>query len=254
MLTSCVLQAGSENAPSGEYAHWETSQSTCASPSSSTRASSRSTSPPTACCRWRAASRRRSRCSPSRPRRARCMLANGLRVIADHGIRRLPAVRRADRHRRSGLDGAVRERRDARSSSAARARERVVAGVCTGGMILAAAGVLDGCKATTKREIAGAEVPPVQLMRERHPRIDVIGGGEPRRLRPRSSPAAASRSASTRRCTCSRVCWATMSRTRPRASWNTLAHGEQTERRCPSSCSDAALKRANRRTGRSATT
>ena len=50
---------------------------------------------------------------------------------------------------------------------------RVVAGVCTGGMILAASGILDGCKATTKREIAGAEVPPVQLMRERHPNIDV---------------------------------------------------------------------------------
>nr|MBA2546927.1 DJ-1/PfpI family protein [Burkholderiaceae bacterium] len=50
---------------------------------------------------------------------------------------------------------------------------RVVAGVCTGAMILAAAGILDGCKATTKCEIAGTEVPPARLMRERHPRIDV---------------------------------------------------------------------------------
>ena len=49
----------------------------------------------------------------------------------------------------------------------------VMAGVCTGGMIMAAAGVLDGHRATTKREVIGAEVPPVQLMRERHPAIRV---------------------------------------------------------------------------------
>ena len=50
---------------------------------------------------------------------------------------------------------------------------RVIAGVCTGGMILAASGLLDGYKATTKREIAGGEVLPMQIMRERHPLIDV---------------------------------------------------------------------------------
>ena len=48
-----------------------------------------------------------------------------------------------------------------------------MAGVCTGAMILAASGLLNGSKATTKREIAGAEVPPVNLMRDRYPQIDV---------------------------------------------------------------------------------
>jgi transcriptional regulator GlxA family with amidase domain len=40
-------------------------------------------------------------------------------------------------------------------------------------MIVAAAGLLDGLPATTKREIIGSEVPPIDVMRERHPRIEV---------------------------------------------------------------------------------
>jgi transcriptional regulator GlxA family with amidase domain len=50
---------------------------------------------------------------------------------------------------------------------------RVTAGVCTGGMIMAAAGLLDGHMATTKQEVIGAEVPPVRLLRERHPKVKV---------------------------------------------------------------------------------
>jgi transcriptional regulator GlxA family with amidase domain len=47
--------------------------------------------------------------------------------------------------------------------------------VHTDGMILAAAGLLDGLPATTKREVvAGQEVPPIDLLRERHPRVDVV--------------------------------------------------------------------------------
>ena len=34
-------------------------------------------------------------------------------------------------------------------------------------------GLLDGYQATTKREVAGGELPPMQIMRERHPLIDV---------------------------------------------------------------------------------
>jgi transcriptional regulator GlxA family with amidase domain len=40
-------------------------------------------------------------------------------------------------------------------------------------MILAAAGLLDGHAATTKQQAIGAEVPPVRLMRERHPKVAV---------------------------------------------------------------------------------
>ncbi len=49
-----------------------------------------------------------------------------------------------------------------------------VAAVCTGGMILAASGVLDGRDATTKREIYGAETSPLALMRERYPAIHAL--------------------------------------------------------------------------------
>jgi transcriptional regulator GlxA family with amidase domain len=40
-------------------------------------------------------------------------------------------------------------------------------------MILAAGGVLDGKQATTKREALPPELPPLELMRQRYPTIDV---------------------------------------------------------------------------------
>ena len=106
------------------------------------------------------------------PTAGEVVLANGLRVIADHGFADCPT---ADALIVTGGPGWMAQcgRPDTLEFIRRNARERVVAGVCTGGMILAAAGVLDGLKATTKREIAGAEVPPVRLMRERHPRVDV---------------------------------------------------------------------------------
>jgi len=47
-----------------------------------------------------------------------------------------------------------------------------VASVCTGGMILAASGVLDGIAATTKRAVAPPEVSPLVRMRRTYPQID----------------------------------------------------------------------------------
>src|SRR5262249_25015574 len=48
-----------------------------------------------------------------------------------------------------------------------------IASVCTGGMILAASGILDGGPATTKREVVPPERSPIEVMRETYPRIDV---------------------------------------------------------------------------------
>lgn len=51
--------------------------------------------------------------------------------------------------------------------------DTIVASVCTGGMILAASGVLNGLTATTKKEvIEGREVPPLLRMRNEYPRVD----------------------------------------------------------------------------------
>ncbi|MBY0265560.1 MAG: DJ-1/PfpI family protein [Burkholderiales bacterium] len=53
------------------------------------------------------------------------------------------------------------------------AGEMLVAAVCTGGMILAASGILDGRIATTKQEvIAGREVPPLERLRGEYPGVD----------------------------------------------------------------------------------
>ncbi len=109
-------------------------------------------------------------------------MANGLRVIADHSITDCPPSDALIVTGGPGWVAQMRKPETLSTSCAAMRVGRVVAGVCTGGMILAAAGILDGCKATTKREIAGAEVPPVRMMRERHPLIDVTERGESCRL------------------------------------------------------------------------
>jgi len=109
------------------------------------------------------------------PSAGEVLMANGLRVIADHGFDDCPP---SDALIVTGGPGWIAQCENIKTLNFVRryAAGRVVAGVCTGGMILAAAGILDGYKATTKCEIAGTEVPPTRLMRENYPRIDVTEG------------------------------------------------------------------------------
>ena len=106
------------------------------------------------------------------PRAGAVALANGLKVTADYGIDDAPAC---DIVIVTGGPGWTAQAKAPATLDYIRrvhASSRV-ASVCTGGMILAASGVLDGGPATTKREIVPPETSPVEVMRETHPRIDV---------------------------------------------------------------------------------
>lgn len=100
-------------------------------------------------------------------------LANGLKVIADHGYADAPA---ADVLIVTGGAGWQQQAQSEATLAYIRfaTRSTSVAAVCTGGMILAAAGVLDGKSATTKREVTGVERSPLALMRERYPAISAV--------------------------------------------------------------------------------
>jgi transcriptional regulator GlxA family with amidase domain len=99
-------------------------------------------------------------------------LASGLKVAADFGIAEAPAC---DLVIVTGGPGWPAQ---AESESTLAYIRRVhgagrIASVCTGGMILAASGILDGGPATTKREVVPPETPPVEVMRTGYPAIDV---------------------------------------------------------------------------------
>jgi transcriptional regulator GlxA family with amidase domain len=101
-------------------------------------------------------------------------LSNGLEVIAQHSVGDAPGL---DVLIVTGGPGWPDQTRHEPTLAYLRrcAAQHVVASVCTGGMILAAAGVLDGHRATTKQAvIAGQETPPLQLMAERHPAVQAV--------------------------------------------------------------------------------
>ena len=106
------------------------------------------------------------------PRAGPVALANGLTVSADFGIADAPAC---DLVIVTGGPGWTAQ---AESESTLGYIRRVhkagrIASVCTGGMILAASGILDGGPATTKREVVPPEKSPLELMRANYPDIDV---------------------------------------------------------------------------------
>jgi transcriptional regulator GlxA family with amidase domain len=99
-------------------------------------------------------------------------LSNGLRVIADYGVHDAP---HCDALVVTGGPGWEAQSKSADTLEFLRSRKQGTrfVSVCTGGMILAATGMLDGLKATTKREVRPPELSPLELMRQRHPAIDV---------------------------------------------------------------------------------
>ena len=106
------------------------------------------------------------------PRAGPVALANGLKVTADFGIENAPPC---DLVIVTGGPGWTAQATAPATLDYIRrvhASNRV-ASVCTGGMILAASGVLDGGPATTKREVVPPETSPLVVMRANYPQIDV---------------------------------------------------------------------------------
>lgn len=102
------------------------------------------------------------------------VMANGLRLIADHAFADAPP---ADILMVLGGPGWAEASEDAailEYIGRFRTGGGTVAAVCTGGMIVGAAGLLDGRRATTKREIVAGEARPLDLLAERHPTADVV--------------------------------------------------------------------------------
>jgi DJ-1/PfpI family len=152
------------------------------------------------------------------PQAGMVRLANGLRVTADHGIAEAPAV---DVLIVVGGPGwaAQSEAPETLAFIRREAARILVASVCTGAMLLAASGILDGKPATTKREVVPPEESPLQVMRRRRSQHRRRCWSMPAQ----SSPAAASPCVSTRYCTCCSGCSARRWPARPRAFSNTGA-------------------------------
>ncbi len=95
------------------------------------------------------------------------VMAQGLRLTADHSLDDAP---RADVVLVLGGPGWVNASQDPvilDHVRGAHAGGAIVASVCTGAMILAAAGLLDNRRATTKREIVAGEERPLDLLGRR---------------------------------------------------------------------------------------
>jgi transcriptional regulator GlxA family with amidase domain len=106
------------------------------------------------------------------PRAGEVKLANGLRVIADYDLVSAP---RLDVLVVTGGPGwkAESSRPETLRFLRERAAESLIVSVCTGGMILAASGLLDGKAATTKREVVPPETSPLAVLKAHYPTVDV---------------------------------------------------------------------------------
>jgi transcriptional regulator GlxA family with amidase domain len=99
-------------------------------------------------------------------------LANGLKVTADFGVDDAPACDLVIVTGGPGWPAQAAAPATLDYIRRVHASGRI-ASVCTGAMILAASGILDGGPATTKREVVPPEQPPIEVMRAGHPGIDV---------------------------------------------------------------------------------
>jgi transcriptional regulator GlxA family with amidase domain len=101
-------------------------------------------------------------------------MANGLRLVADFGFADCPAADVLMVLGGPGWQVASDDPSILAFIGKFHRREGTVAGVCTGGMIVGAAGLLAGRSATTKREIVDGETRPLDLLSLRYPGVRAI--------------------------------------------------------------------------------
>src|SRR5271154_1932777 len=96
-------------------------------------------------------------------------MANGLRLMADYDFQDCPDADVLMVLGGPGWQAASDDVRITAFIAGFHQAEGTVAGVCTGGMILAAAGLLVGRSATTKQEIVDGEISPLKLLAQNYP-------------------------------------------------------------------------------------
>jgi transcriptional regulator GlxA family with amidase domain len=107
------------------------------------------------------------------PKRGNVLFSNGLTVQADFGVEDAPLV---DVLIVTGGPGWVKQAENEATLRYIKsiAGTSMIASVCTGAMILAASGILDGKAATTKRAVVDPEYPPIKLLQENYADINVL--------------------------------------------------------------------------------
>jgi transcriptional regulator GlxA family with amidase domain len=101
-------------------------------------------------------------------------MANGLRLVADYAFRDCPDADVLMVLGGPGWQAASADPETTAFIARFHQDEGTVAGVCTGGMILAASGLLRGRRATTKQEVVDGETRPLDLLAQNYPATQAV--------------------------------------------------------------------------------